>query len=244
MVSSEGISFHSARGIFPHLVNRASCIAQKITTKLQTNIEKGKEKAFSLGIAVLVFCSRANPARGPSQEVSYTKWCRNGAMAEDRKEGCQIDQILPSEDSSFLEPFPWSLLRPSETSLDPRAAVPSTTGCRVVGRRCRLAAHPINAQRGRNQPANSRQESKGLVGLPGATVGTAQTKTAPVKSVAAAVAQPIDEEGEGDKPADGDDEIGGPVDERPGEGEQPDDGEENGKGGDDLGVDEAAEGPR
>lgn len=128
--------------------------------------------------------------------------------------------------------------------LDLRAAVPLPAGGCIVGRRCSTATHPINAQCSRYQPANGGQEGERLIGLPGATVGAAQAQAAPVKRVAAAVAQPVHEEGKGDEPAEGEDEIDGPMDEGAREGEQPDDGQQDGQGSDDLDEDEAAQGPR
>ncbi len=48
----------------------------------------------------------------------------------------------------------------------------------------------------------------------------------------------VDQNAEGGKPADGEEEVHGPVDEAAGKGEEPDEGEENGEARDNLGVDE------
>lgn len=102
----------------------------------------------------------------------------------------------------------------------------------------------MQAQQGRDEPAQRRQEHEGLVGAPGAAVAAAEAQAGPVEDVAAAgPAELVDEQAEGDEPADGEGEVGGPVDEAGGEGEQPEQGEEEGEAGDDLGVDEAAELP-
>lgn len=53
----------------------------------------------------------------------------------------------------------------------------------------------------------------------------------------------VDHETEGDKPADGDEDIDGPVDEAAGEGEKPDDRQEDSDGSDDFGVDESSLAP-
>lgn len=98
----------------------------------------------------------------------------------------------------------------------------------------------MQTQQGRDQPANSAQKRKRLIRLPGPAVGAAEAQTGPVKGVATAAVEPVDEQTKGDEPGDGEDEVGGPVDEAAGEGEEPDDGEEDGEAGDDFGVDEAA----
>jgi len=54
----------------------------------------------------------------------------------------------------------------------------------------------------------------------------------------------IDQQTKHDKPEDRDEEVKGIVGKGARPGEQPDEGEEDGEGGDDLGVDEAGEGPR
>lgn len=66
---------------------------------------------------------------------------------------------------------------------------------------------------------------------------------APVEGGAAAVAEPVHEQAEGGEPADGEEDIGGPVDKRAREGQQPEEGQQNGQAGDDLDKDEAAQGP-
>lgn len=107
-----------------------------------------------------------------------------------------------------------------------------------------MPADPVQAQQGRDEPADGGQEGEGLVGLPGAAAGAAEAQAAPVEGVAAArAAELVDEQAEGDEPAGGQGEVGGPVDEAAGEGEQPEQGEQDGQARDDLGVDEAAELP-
>lgn len=95
----------------------------------------------------------------------------------------------------------------------------------------------------RHEPANGTQKRKSLIRLPGSTVGAAEAQARPVKGAATAAIEPVDEQAKRDEPGDGEDEVGGPVDEAAGKGEEPDDGEEDGQAGDDFGVDEAAEVP-
>lgn len=174
----------------------------------------------------------------------------NSGLAEEKWSNCvgqpnlyQVAKAFPRSCS-----IAWSCIllfpRWTKVPLDPGAAVPPPPGGRVVRRGRGTAAHPVDAQQRRYQPANSGQERKRLIGLPGAAVGAAQAESAPVERVAAAVAEPVDQETKGNEPADGDDEVGRPVNEGPREGEQPDDRQQDGQGRDDLGVDEAAEGPR
>lgn len=97
----------------------------------------------------------------------------------------------------------------------------------------------MQTQQRRDQPANGTQKRKRLVRLPRSTVGTTEAQAGPVKGVATAAVEPVDEQTKRDEPGDGEDEIGGPVDEATRKGEEPDDGEEDGEAGDDFGVDEA-----
>lgn len=106
-----------------------------------------------------------------------------------------------------------------------------------------MAANPIEAEHGRDEPADGGQEGEGLVGLEGAAVVAAEADAAPVEGVTAAAVEPVHHQAEGGEPAGRDDEVDGPVDEAAGEGEQPEEGEQDGQPGDDLGVDEAAQGP-
>lgn len=106
-----------------------------------------------------------------------------------------------------------------------------------------MLANPVDAQQGRDQPADGAQESKGLVRLPGAAVAAAQAEAGPVKGVAAAAAEPVDNQAEDGEPGEREHQVGRPVDEAAGKGEEPDDGEQDGEAGDDLGEDEAAELP-
>lgn len=131
------------------------------------------------------------------------------------------------------------------TPLDPGAAVPPPVGSRRRGSRIalRALANPVQTQQRRHEPANGAQKRESLIRLPGATVGAAEAQAGPVKGAATAAVEPVDEQAKGDEPGDGEDEVGGPVDEAAGKGEEPDDGEEDGETGDDFGVDEAAEVP-
>lgn len=106
-----------------------------------------------------------------------------------------------------------------------------------------MLVHPVQAQQSRDEPADGRQERKRLVRLPGAAVAAAEAQPTPVEGGAAAVVQPVYDEAEGNKPADREDQVGGPVDEAVREGQEPEEGEEDGQPRDDLGVDEAAQGP-
>lgn len=106
-----------------------------------------------------------------------------------------------------------------------------------------MLTDPVQTQDGRHQPANGRQERKRLVGLPRAAVAAAEAQVAPVKRVAAAAAEVVDEQAEDGKPGDGEEEVGGPVDEGAREGQQPKQGEEQREAGDDLSIYEAAERP-
>lgn len=130
----------------------------------------------------------------------------------------------------------------SPPTLDPGAAVPPPVGTRSSSSRItlRALAHPVQTQQRRDQPANSAQERKRLIRLPRPTVGTTEAQVRPVKGAATAAVEPVDEQTERDEPGDGEDEVGGPVDEASGKGKEPDDGEEDGEAGDDFGVDEAA----
>lgn len=134
--------------------------------------------------------------------------------------------------------FTWSV----STTLDPGAAVPPPVGSRSSSSSIALRAltDPVQAQQRRDQPANSAQKRKSLIRLPGPAVGTTEAQARPVKGAATAAIEPVDEQTERDEPGDGEDEIGGPVDEAPREREEPNDGEEDGEAGDDFGVDEAA----
>lgn len=106
-----------------------------------------------------------------------------------------------------------------------------------------MAADPVQADDGRDEPADGRQEGKGLVGLPGAAVVAPEPEAAPVEGVAAGAAEPVDEQAEGGEPAEGEEDVGRPVDEGPREGEEPEEGEEDREASDDLDKDEAAERP-
>lgn len=106
-----------------------------------------------------------------------------------------------------------------------------------------MAAHPVQPDGGRDEPADGRQEGEGLVRLPGAAVGAAQPEAAPVEGAAAGAAEEADEQAEGGEPAGGEDDVGGPVCEGAGEWEQPEEGEQDGQAGDNLDEDEAAQGP-
>ena len=106
-----------------------------------------------------------------------------------------------------------------------------------------VAADPVDAQDGRDQPQDGTEEGERLVGLPGRAVVVAETDVAPVEGATTGVAEPVDDQAEGDEPADRDDEVSWPVNEAAAEGEQPDDGQEDGQAGDDLGVDEATQLP-
>lgn len=134
-------------------------------------------------------------------------------------------------------------LQPNQAStLDAGAAVPAPPGGGLRAARS-PAARPPDAQKGRDEPADGRQEREGLIGLPGAAVVAAEAESAPVKGVAAAAAEPVHEQAEDGEPGERDDEINGPVDEAAGEGEQPEERQQDGDAGDHLGVDESAQGP-
>jgi hypothetical protein len=125
--------------------------------------------------------------------------------------------------------------------LDTRAAVPpapsrgGSVGCAVV------AVDVINAENGADEPDDCAQEDEGNISLPlRAGVGAAADgETRPVEDVAAGAVQPVDEQAEGDEPADTDEQVCRPVDEAAAEGEEPDDGEQNRQTSDDLCVDES-----
>lgn len=134
-------------------------------------------------------------------------------------------------------------LQPSQASTLDAGAVPAPPAGGGVGAARGPAARPPDAQQGRDEPADGRQESKGLVGLEGAAVVAAQADAAPVEGVAAAAAEPVHEQAEDGEPGERDDEVDGPVDEAAGEGEQPEERQQDGNAGDDLGVDEPAQGP-
>jgi hypothetical protein len=78
--------------------------------------------------------------------------------------------------------------------LDPRAAVPASAmdwsggGGGMVSR---SAAHPEEADESRHEPADSRQEGKGHIGLPLAARVTSRRDIAPVEDVAAAAAEQL-----------------------------------------------------
>lgn len=106
-----------------------------------------------------------------------------------------------------------------------------------------MAANPIEAEHGRDKPADGGQEREGLVGLEGAAVVAVEADAAPVEGVTAAAVEPVHQQTEDGEPAGRDDEVDGPVDEAAGEGEQPKEGEQDGQPSDHLGVDEAPQGP-
>lgn len=124
---------------------------------------------------------------------------------------------------------------------DTRAVPPPPPGGLGAGRG--VAADPVDADQGRDEPADGRQEGEGLVGLPRAAVVAAEAEAAPVKGVAAAAAEPVHQQAEDGEPAERDDEVDGPVDEAAGEGQQPQERQQDGEAGDDLGVDEAPQCP-
>jgi len=130
----------------------------------------------------------------------------------------------------------------SEAVLDARA-VPATAGSHCRGL---VAVHPVQADDGRRQPKDGAQEGKSDIRLPlGTAVDAAvERDTTPVEDVAAGAIEPVDQEAKADEPADGDDDIGWPVDEGAAEGEQPNDGQQDRKCRDDFGIDEAALVPR
>jgi hypothetical protein len=106
-----------------------------------------------------------------------------------------------------------------------------------------MAADPIDADQGRDKPANGREEGEGLVGLPRATVVAAEPEPAPVEGVAAAVPEPVHQQAKGGEPAERDNEVDRVVDKATREGKQPEEGQQDGEPCHNLGVDEAAQGP-
>lgn len=90
-----------------------------------------------------------------------------------------------------------------------------------------MAAHPVQPERGRYEPADGRQEGKDLVGLPGAAALAPEPEAAPVEGVAAGATEPGDEQAEGGEPAGGENKIGSPVGEGAREGQQPEEREQN-----------------
>lgn len=137
-----------------------------------------------------------------------------------------------------------SKIRASNTAPDRPSSDTRATPSPLPGTVSRsVAADPVQTDDGRGEPADGRQEGKGLVRLPGAAVVAAEPEAAPVEGVAAGAAEPVDEQAEGGEPADGQYEVGGPVGEGAREGEEPEEGEEDGEAGDDLDEDEAAERP-
>lgn len=103
-----------------------------------------------------------------------------------------------------------------------------------------MAMHPVDAQECRDQPADGREEDECNVRFPlRAGVARVDRDARPVKNIAARPVKPVDQKAKRDKPQDRDEQIGGPVDEAAGKGEQPDDGKQNGKAGDNFGIDEA-----
>ena len=136
------------------------------------------------------------------------------------------------------------LSRPSAPALHARvvpAAAVSRSRCRAHRSASAAVVHPVDAQDGRDQPADGRQEAECNVGLPlVAAIIAVDVDAGPVKDVAARAVQPVNEQAECDEPADGQHEVDRPVDEAAGEGEQPDYSEQDGQAGNDLGEDEAA----
>lgn len=106
-----------------------------------------------------------------------------------------------------------------------------------------MFADPVEADDGRGEPEDGRQEGKGLVGLPGAAVVPPKPEVAPVERTAAASAEPVDEQAERGEPGDREEDVGRPVDEGAREGQQPEQGEQDREAGDYLDIDEAAEIP-
>lgn len=103
-----------------------------------------------------------------------------------------------------------------------------------------MAVHPVNAQDSRDQPANGREEDECNVCLPlRAGVARVDSDARPVKDVSTGTMKPVDQKTKRNEPQDGDEKIGGPVDEAAGEGEQPDNGEQDGKAGNNFCVNKA-----
>ncbi|KAH8156743.1 hypothetical protein CIB48_g11506 [Xylaria polymorpha] len=99
---------------------------------------------------------------------------------------------------------------------------------------------PDDADDGRDEPADSRQERKGHDSFPiAALVASDDMKIIPVENGAARSTK----ETEGGEPNDRDEEVDGPVGKGPRKGDQPDKRKENGNAGDNLGVDETALAP-
>jgi len=104
------------------------------------------------------------------------------------------------------------------------------------------ASNP-DAESGAGEPEDGREEAESDIGLP-AVAGALVSDVGPVEDGATLKgADECNEEAESDEPADGEEEVNGPVDEGAAEWEEPEEGEEHGQSGDSLSVDETSLGP-
>jgi len=131
-----------------------------------------------------------------------------------------------------------------ETSLDLRLAAPSSAACCSVSRGNGVALNfveDINAEQSAGKPEASREEGESLSSLP-LVANTSTIETTPLERRAAVdLVDPVDEGTKSSEPSEARDKINWVVHEAGGEGKEPDQAENDGPGGDDFGVDFAAE---